>query len=73
MTTDVFSGHWDFWAEVATPLDELRDRYGVAPLDPADAALEDHQIDRDRFVRPGQPLPELATTSVAERPTSTGT
>ena len=54
------------------PLDELRVRYGVAPLDPADAALEDAEIDRDLFVRPGQPLPQLSTTGVAERPTGDG-
>lgn len=73
MTTDVFSGHWDFWALVDEPLDALRDRYGIAPLDPADAALDDDQIDRALFVRPGQPLPELGTAKVAERPTSSGT
>ena len=72
MRTDVFSGHWDFWGAVEVPLDELRARYGIAPLDPADAALEDEQIDRDLFVRPGQPLPELSSIKVAERPTAEG-
>ena len=72
MTTDVFSGHWDFWSVVDVDLDELRDRYDIEPLDPADAALEDDQIDRDLFVRPGRPLPELGTAKVAERPTSSG-
>lgn len=72
MTTDVFSGHWDFWAEAATPLDELRARYGIAPLAPEDAALDDHEVRRADFVRPGQPLPEIATAKVAERPSAAG-
>lgn len=72
MTTDVFSGHWDFWAEAATPLDELRARYGIAPLAPEDAALDDHEVRRADFLRPGQPLPEIATAKVAERPSAAG-
>lgn len=70
MREDLFSGTWDFWAHAAEPLDELADRWGVPPLDPADAALEDDQIDRALFERPGQPLPQISGTGVAERPTT---
>jgi hypothetical protein len=69
MTVDLFSGTWDFWAHAGEPVEELRERYGIPPLDPADAALEDDQIDRAPFERPGRPLPELSTAKVAERPT----
>jgi hypothetical protein len=36
--TDTFDPSWDFWAEVETPLGELRGRYEVPPLDPTHAA-----------------------------------
>jgi hypothetical protein len=36
--TDVFAPGWDFWGVAAEPLDVVRARYGVPPLDPADAA-----------------------------------
>jgi hypothetical protein len=29
---------WDFWAAAEIDLDELRGRYGITPLEPADAA-----------------------------------
>ncbi len=37
-TGDVLDPAWDFWSVVDTDLDELRSRYGITPLDPADAA-----------------------------------
>ena len=41
MTENVYSGHWDFWAHAAEPLEDLRRRWSVPPLDPAMAALDD--------------------------------
>ncbi len=70
MSEDVFSGRWSFWDHIHTPLDELRARYTIPPLDPADAALEDDQIDPTLLARPGKVVPTLSTTAVAERPTS---
>ena len=29
MTENVYSGHWDFWAHVTTPLGELRNRWDI--------------------------------------------
>jgi hypothetical protein len=69
MSEDLFSGRWRFWDHVGEPVDDLRVRYAVAPLDPTDAALDDARIDRDAFARPGMPLPALSTVQVAERPT----
>lgn len=37
-TLDTFGPDWDFWGMIHTPLDEIRTRYGVIPLDAADAA-----------------------------------
>lgn len=34
ITTDTFAPSWDFWAVVDEPLDALRRRYGIPPLDP---------------------------------------
>lgn len=68
MTEDLFSGHWSFWDHVDEPVEDLRERYGVPPLDRADAALDDERIDREQFVRPGMPLPALSTVAVTERP-----
>lgn len=70
MTCDVFSGTWDFWAHVDVPLDELRERWGIPPLDAADAALPDEAIDRQLFARAGKPLPALSTVGIVERPTT---
>jgi hypothetical protein len=70
LSIDVFSGHWDFWRYVDLPLDDLREQWGVPPLDPADAAIADDQIDVDAYRRPGQPLPEKSSAQLAERPTS---
>lgn len=41
MTADVLDPSWDFWAVVATDLEELRASYAIEPLDPADAAAGD--------------------------------
>ncbi len=70
MSTDLFSGTWDFWDHVGDDLGELRARYGVDPLDPAFAAVEDAQVDRNDFARPGKPLPQLSGVGIAERPTT---
>jgi hypothetical protein len=67
---DVFSGHWDFWDLVETPLEELRRAWHVPPLDPAFAAVPDDAIDGDAYRRPGHRLPEISTVRLAERPTS---
>lgn len=32
MTIDLTDGHWDYWADMARPLDEVRAGYGVLPL-----------------------------------------
>jgi hypothetical protein len=37
-TFDVLDPTWDFWAAAEIDLDELRGRYGITPLEPADAA-----------------------------------
>ena len=40
VNTDTFAPAWDFWAVVAKPLADLRQRYAIPPLDPAaDATL----------------------------------
>lgn len=70
MTVDLFSGHWDFWRYVDAPLDELRAEWNIPPLDPADAATPDDQIDPELFRRPGLPLPQKSTDALAERPTA---
>ncbi|MET1083643.1 MAG: hypothetical protein ABWY12_11430 [Burkholderiales bacterium] len=41
VTTDVFSGSWDFWAVAPRPIDALRAAYRVPPLEQAYAA-DDH-------------------------------
>lgn len=38
LTGDTLATDWDFWANVAAPLDDVRAAMGVPPLDPADAA-----------------------------------
>ena len=60
MTHDLYDGHWDVWTQSEVPLDGLRERYGVAPLDPALAALDDEHVRRADFERPGMaPPPHL--------------
>jgi len=69
MTEDVYSGHWDFWAHVTTPLDELRERWGIPALDEAMAAVPDDGVQRQDFERPGMPLPpEVSSVPIADRP-----
>lgn len=69
MTEDVYSGHWDFWAHVTTPLDELRERWGIPALDEAMAAVRDDGVQRQDFERPGMPLPpEVSSVPIADRP-----
>ncbi|MGH9093013.1 MAG: hypothetical protein ACRDZR_16795, partial [Acidimicrobiales bacterium] len=60
---NVYSGHWDFWAHVATPLEELRQRWGVPPLDPSLAAVADDQVSREAFERPGLPPPPAVSST----------
>ncbi|QYL28791.1 hypothetical protein TM48_03170 [Mycobacterium shottsii] len=48
MTTDVLAPNWDFWSVVDVELDELRVRYAIAPLLPADAAAGDEVIVADK-------------------------
>lgn len=68
-TEDVYSGHWDFWAVVDEQVEDLRRRYRIPPLDPADAALADDEVRRQDFVRPGLPRPPaVSTVGVADRP-----
>jgi hypothetical protein len=68
MSEDVYSGTWDFWSLVDTDLDDLRTRYTIPPLDPADAALADGDIVRDDYVRPGlPPPPELGPAGTVDR------
>jgi len=38
VTTDVFAKGWDLFAVAAEPLDSVRAKYGVPPLDPSLAA-----------------------------------
>jgi hypothetical protein len=69
MSVDVYDGHWDFWAHTADELDELRDRYDVAPLDPALAALADDEVRRADFEREGMtPPPPISTVPISDHP-----
>jgi hypothetical protein len=69
MGEDVYSGHWDFWRHIERPLDELREQFGVPPLEPAMAALADDGVQRDAFTRPGMPPPPaISTTRIADHP-----
>lgn len=38
VTVDLFSPEWDFWAVVEEPVERVRERYHVPPLDPRHAA-----------------------------------
>jgi hypothetical protein len=44
---DVFGPEYDFWAVVETPLEELRARYAIAPLEAPYAAAGDRVSDRE--------------------------
>jgi hypothetical protein len=68
MSTDVYSGTWDFWSLIDVNLDDLREQYTIPALDPADAALPDHDIIRDDYLRPGvPPPPELGPAGTIDR------
>jgi len=43
-TTDVLDPDWDFWVAADVDLDELRQQYGIAPLDPVEAASGDEIV-----------------------------
>lgn len=63
MTTDVYDPGWDFWQHTARGVEELREEYGIPPLDPADAALDDDQITVEPFRRAGEPDPPTPGSS----------
>lgn len=63
MIEDVYSGEWDFWAHVETPLEALRAAYRVEPLRRADAALDDDEISAAEFARAGQAPPPTPGSS----------
>ncbi len=68
MTENLYSGHWDFWAHAPEPLEDLRSRWSIPPLDPAMAALDDDQIHREDYERPGLPAPGLVyAPDIADR------
>lgn len=64
MTENVYSGHWDFWAHAPESLEDLRRRWSIPPLDPALAALDDDEIHREDYERPGLPAPDLVYAPV---------
>ena len=69
MREDVYSGHGDFWRHVETHLDELGAQFGVPPLEPAMAALDDEDVRPDAVSRPGlPPPPAISTTRIADHP-----
>ena len=69
MTANLYDGHWDFWSHVETPLDELRNRYGVEPLDPTLAAVDDQHVQRSDFERPGiDPPPPISSVPITDHP-----
>lgn len=69
MAADVYDGHWDFWAVAPMTLEELRERYAIAPLDPAHAALDDDAIRREDFERPGvAPPPPISSVPITDHP-----
>ncbi|MHA7653508.1 hypothetical protein ACX9NE_27555 [Mycobacterium sp. ML4] len=73
MTTDLYSGTWDFWSEVDAPVAELRSRYGIAALLPGDAAVADDDVRREDFERAGvRPPPPISEIPVADRSESQG-
>jgi hypothetical protein len=69
MTEDVYSGHWSFWDHVERPLDELRSRWTIPPLDPSMAAVADDEVRREDFLREGLPEPPaVSSVPIADRP-----
>jgi hypothetical protein len=65
---DLYDPSWDFWSLVEVPTEELRERYSILPLPEQHAAVADDLVDRDAFVREGQPPPpEISGEHVAER------
>jgi len=73
MTENVYSGHWDFWAHVATPLSELRSQWGIPELEAAYAAVSDDDVRRADFERPGMPKPPaVSSVAIADRPPAPG-
>lgn len=72
MTTDLYSGHWDFWEATEQPLDELRHRYGIPELPAADGSVADDDIDRSQFDRLGMASPPPVTeVPIRDRPSDT--
>lgn len=73
MSVDAYDPAWDFWSLTDDTVDGLRDRYGIPPLDPADAALADDAIRRHDFDRPGQsPLPAKSGEGISDHPGAPG-
>jgi hypothetical protein len=69
MTENVYSGHWDFWSHTATPLIELRSRWGIPDLGRSLAAIGDDSVRHGDFERPGMPTPPaVSSTPIADRP-----
>jgi hypothetical protein len=69
MSEDVYSGHWDFWSHVDAPLDDLRERYSIPPIEARFAAVDDEHVARADFERPGvEAPPELSSVPIADRP-----
>jgi hypothetical protein len=69
MTEDLYSGHWDFWAHVEVPVDELRTTYGIPTLPPRLAAVDDADVVRDDFSRAGmEPPPPVSTVPISDHP-----
>lgn len=65
---DLYDPSWDFWSLVEVPTEELRERYSIPPLPEQHAAVADDLVDRDAFLREGQPPPpEISGEHVAER------
>jgi hypothetical protein len=69
MNTNVYDGHWDFWAVVDRPLDELRADYDIPALDPALAAVADADVQRGDFERAGvAPPPPISSVPITDHP-----
>ena len=69
MTANLCDGHWDFWSHIETPLDDLRNRYGVESLDSALAAVDDQHVQRADFERPGiDPPPPTPPVPITDHP-----
>ncbi len=73
MTENLYSGHWDFWAHAPEPLEDLRSRWSIPPLDPTMAALDDDQIHRETTSAPaclllGSSTPPTSPTALPDSP-----